>query len=164
MAATEQATCNHIKTNGSICKAVALQDEDYCYFHHRERQRLYRLSATCESIQRTVAAERLMKFPRTKEMQIMYADECAATMNALQLPTLEDAEAIQVVLTSVVRALATQQIDFRAAGLMLYAVQIASGNLRRLRTVPDSQFNEIALNDPEPLFVPDAPREAVSKQ
>jgi hypothetical protein len=101
-----------------------------------------------------------MKFPRTKELEIMYANECAATMDALQLPTLEDAEAIQVVLTSVVRALATQQIDFRAAGLMLYAVQIASGNLRRLRTVPDSQFNEITLDDPEPLLAPKVQYEA----
>jgi hypothetical protein len=49
---------------------------------------------------------------------------------------LEDANSIQVSLMQVVRLLATGQIDARIAGLMLYALQTASFNLRFTRFEP----------------------------
>jgi hypothetical protein len=45
----------------------------------------------------------------------------------ITLPTLEDANSIQVGLAEVMRLLVTNQIDHRTAALMLYALQTASG-------------------------------------
>jgi len=157
MAKTTQKLCNHVKTNGSICKAVALEARDYCYFHHRDRVRLQSLSTNFRNLRGHILESRRLGIKRRDAQNLIYADECAAAMDSLQLPALEDAESIQTVITSVVRALATQQIEFRAAGLMLYAAQIASANLHRLRTGPSST-DDIALTDPEPLPLFAAPR------
>jgi hypothetical protein len=150
MAKTQQKLCNHVKTNGSICKAVALEDQDYCYFHHRDRSRMQSLSTNFRNLRSHILHSRGLGIKRRDTQDLIYADECAAAMDALQLPALEDAESIQIVITNVVRALASQQIEFRAAGLMLYAAQIASSNLNRIRIVPSST-DVVALNDPEPL-------------
>jgi hypothetical protein len=48
----------------------------------------------------------------------------------MTLPSLEDANSIQVALAEMFRLLATQQIDHKSAALMLYALQTASANLR----------------------------------
>ena len=48
----------------------------------------------------------------------------------LVLPTLEDANSIQVGLAEVMRQLTEQMIDHRTAALMLYALQIASTNVK----------------------------------
>ena len=47
------------------------------------------------------------------------------------LPVLEDADSIQMGLVEVMRLIVTQQIDHKAAGLLLYALQTASANLKR---------------------------------
>ena len=49
----------------------------------------------------------------------------------LDLPVLEDANSIQVALMQVMRLLISHQIDHKTAGLLLYALQTASFNLRR---------------------------------
>jgi hypothetical protein len=55
----------------------------------------------------------------------------------MTLPSLEDANSIQVALAEIVRLLATNQIDHRPAGLMLYALQTASANLRMTSFEPE---------------------------
>jgi len=46
------------------------------------------------------------------------------------LPLLEDANAVQLSLMNVIQRLGSGQIDHKTAGLMLYALQTASVNLR----------------------------------
>ncbi|MFY9841938.1 MAG: hypothetical protein ACLP0H_03985 [Terriglobales bacterium] len=53
------------------------------------------------------------------------------------LPILEDANSIQVGLAEVMRQLVTKQIDHRTAGLLLYALQTASANLRMTSFEPE---------------------------
>jgi hypothetical protein len=48
------------------------------------------------------------------------------------IPILEDAHSIQLSIAQVMRQLMDQTIDSKTAGLMLYALQIASANLRQL--------------------------------
>jgi hypothetical protein len=48
----------------------------------------------------------------------------------ISLPSLEDANSVQVGLAEMLRLLATNQIEHRTAALMLYALQTASANLR----------------------------------
>jgi hypothetical protein len=55
----------------------------------------------------------------------------------ITLPTLEDANSIQVGLAEMLRLLATSQIDHRTAALMLYALQTASANLRMTSFEPE---------------------------
>ena len=52
---------------------------------------------------------------------------------ALDLPTLEDAESIQLALGDVLRGLANGKMDVRSANTLLYGLQIASTNLRKLQ-------------------------------
>src|SRR5437879_2981476 len=53
------------------------------------------------------------------------------------LPTLEDANSIQVALASVIERLIMLEIDHKTAALMLYALQTASMNLKRTSLEPE---------------------------
>jgi hypothetical protein len=53
------------------------------------------------------------------------------------LPTLEDANSIQISLAKVMEQLIMQEIDHKTAALMLYALQIASMNLKRTSLEPE---------------------------
>ena len=55
---------------------------------------------------------------------------------ACELPPLEDANAIQIAVMEVARALLEDRLDLRRAGLLLYALQIASSNLKRVNFEP----------------------------
>jgi hypothetical protein len=52
------------------------------------------------------------------------------------LPTLEDANSIQVALAKVMQQLVLSEIDHKTAALMLYALQTASMNLKRTSLEP----------------------------
>ncbi len=56
----------------------------------------------------------------------------------ITLPTLEDANSIQLGLVRVMELLARQQIDHRTGTLLLYALQTASANLNRTSFAPDA--------------------------
>ncbi len=51
----------------------------------------------------------------------------------LNFPVLEDASAVQVALMQVIRAITDGKLDSKTAGLLLYALQTASYNLKRMR-------------------------------
>ena len=53
------------------------------------------------------------------------------------LPTLEDANSIQVTLAKVIERLVLQEIDHKTAALLLYALQTASMNLKRTSLEPE---------------------------
>ena len=54
-----------------------------------------------------------------------------------RLPTLEDANSVQVALADVMERLVLQEIDHKTAALMLYALQTASMNLKRTSLEPE---------------------------
>jgi hypothetical protein len=60
----------------------------------------------------------------------------ARRLTNFELPVLEDGNSIQAALMEVMRLVATQQMDHKTAGLLLYALQIASSNLVRVRVEP----------------------------
>jgi hypothetical protein len=99
--------CQHIKVNGTQCGSPAMRDRSYCYFHMRWHRK----------------GRRVNDFLQKQQI--------------LVLPTLEDANSIQVGLADIMRQLATKMIDHRTAGLLLYAVQIASANLKHTSFEPD---------------------------
>jgi hypothetical protein len=56
--------------------------------------------------------------------------------NMFDLRVLEDADSIQITLGQVMRMIVCRQVDSKSAGLLLYALQIASANLRRTHFEP----------------------------
>jgi hypothetical protein len=94
--------CQHIKINGTQCGSPALRSKPHCYFHQKWHE------------QRIVINSR-----RARQARV-----------ALDFPVLEDANAVQVCLMQVMRLALTGRIDQRTTGLMLYALQTASANLR----------------------------------
>jgi len=102
------ARCQHLKVNGTRCGSPALHRQKFCYFHKQWRQKRLVINS---NIQRE----------RWK----------------VTLPVLEDADSIQMGLVEVMRLIVTQQIDHKAAGLLLYALQTASANLKRTSFEPE---------------------------
>ncbi|MGA8270007.1 MAG: hypothetical protein WB919_00485 [Candidatus Sulfotelmatobacter sp.] len=92
--------CRHIKVNGIQCGSPALRRRRHCYFHERVRE----------------------QHARIMDSQFRQA--------RFVVPVLEDANSVQMALMQVMQMLATGQMDHKTAGLMLYALQTASANLR----------------------------------
>jgi len=92
--------CQHVKMNGTQCGSPALRRRRHCFFHERIRREQAKITAD-------VSAQRLF-----------------------DLPLLEDANSVQVALMKVIQMLGAGRLDHKTAGLMLYALQTASVNLR----------------------------------
>jgi len=108
--------CQHIKTNGTQCGSPALRNGEYCYFHRRWRMTTVDLSHSAHHV--------------TTEFV---------------LPVLEDADSIQITLGQIMRMIVCRQVDTKSAGLLLYALQIASANLRRTGFEPYHRNVTVAL-------------------
>jgi hypothetical protein len=96
--------CQHIKVNGTQCGSPAVRRNSFCYFHGRWR-----------------------------EQRILLGNTRPKAIPSLDLPVLEDANSIQVAIMQVLSLLLTGQVEHKTAGLLLYGLQTASGNLRRAR-------------------------------
>jgi hypothetical protein len=92
--------CQHVKVNGTQCGSPALRRRRLCYFHERIRQE-----------QSKIAAD-------------------GSAQRRFDLPLLEDANSVQVALMKVIQMLGSGGMDHKTAGLILYALQTASVNLR----------------------------------
>ena len=56
--------------------------------------------------------------------------------SGLELPLLEDANAVQVTIQEIMQAILDRRIDNKRAGLLLYSLQLASSNIRNLTPLP----------------------------
>ena len=95
--------CRHIKVNGTQCGSPALRHKDFCFYHQQDRP----LPVEC------------------------YFDGPDAT-GQITLPYFEDAHSIQTVLRQVVQMVLQKRLERKTASLLLYALQIASSNLKRM--------------------------------
>lgn len=94
--------CQHIKTNGTQCASPALRDDKFCHYHQE-----------C----------------RPERVEIKGAD--GKTCKIL-VPLFEDGNSIQTMVRQVAVLLLQDKIDSKKAGQVLYALQIASSNLKRM--------------------------------
>jgi hypothetical protein len=92
--------CQHVKVNGTQCGSPALRRRRLCFFHDKVRRERARIAADSSAQRR------------------------------FNLPLLEDANSVQLALMKVIQMLGSGQLDHKTAGLMLYALQTASINLR----------------------------------
>jgi len=93
--------CRHIFTEGRRCGGVCLRNEEFCYFHHTTRRPVEDAAAR------------------------------KARLGTFELIVPEDRAAIQLAICQVLERIASNDLDPRRAGLLLYGLQIASLNLPR---------------------------------
>ncbi|HEY6412079.1 MAG TPA: hypothetical protein VIX42_00230 [Edaphobacter sp.] len=127
--------CRHIFTDGRRCGSACLRYEEFCYYHHTTR--------------------RPAENPRQRRNR----------RSTFDLPLPEDRSAIQHSIGEVLRRIASNDIDPRRAGLLLYGLQIASLNLPKpqpgRRSTPEIEtVEEITL---DPTHGPLAPKIEVEK-
>ena len=92
--------CQHVKINGTQCGSPALRRRRHCFFHERIRRERAKIAAD------------------------------TSAQRGFDLPLLEDANSVQVALMKTIQMLGCGRLDHRTAGLILYALQTASVNLR----------------------------------
>ena len=63
----------------------------------------------------------------------LYLDGERHSDGSMVLPVFEDAHSIQTVIRQVVQLMLSRRIDRKDAGVLLYALQIASGNLKTMQ-------------------------------
>jgi len=107
--------CRHIRSNGLQCHAVALRNSVFCYFHCRlhHSPRLYRSMTVCR--------------PDPKRKGAIF-----------DTGILKDRAAIQIAISRVVQALASNQMDLRHARSLLYGLQLAIANTCGLDPINDA--------------------------
>jgi hypothetical protein len=103
MSSSSAPRCRHIKVNGTQCGSPALRNKNFCFYHQENR-------------------------PWPVEC---YADDKYAT-GTITLPYFEDAHSIQSVIRQVVQMVMQKRIEQKTASVLLYALQIASSNLKRM--------------------------------
>jgi hypothetical protein len=99
--------CQHIRVNGTLCGSPALRRSRFCFFHKRWH-----------------------------DQRVAINSNKRRSRVAFDLPVLEDANSIQVALMQIMRLILAHQIDPKTAGLLLYALQTASVNLRHTNFQP----------------------------
>ncbi len=102
--------CRHVFIDGHRCGSPCLRGEDFCYYHHGTRR-----------------PRRATPASPTGLLHDPYNEPPNQT--TLTLPIPEDHSSVQLAIGTIMQGLATNALDPRRAGLLLYALQIASGNL-----------------------------------
>jgi len=118
MSSLAAARCQHIKVSGIQCGSPALRKKSYCFYHQQNR-------------------------PLTVEC---YSEGQYAT-GEIVLPVFEDAHSLQTVIRQVVQMVLQKRIERKTASLLLYALQLASSNLKRMEL--EKPQPEQIVTDPE---------------
>ena len=123
MSSFTAARCRHIKVSGTQCGSPALRSKIFCFYHHKDRP----VPVEC------------------------YSDIEYAT-GEINLPFFEDAHSIQAVIRQVVQMVLQKRLERKTASLLLYALQIASSNLKRMEL--EKPQPEQVVTDLEPVVDP----------
>jgi hypothetical protein len=120
--------CRHIKANGTQCGSPALRSKKFCFYHQNNRP-----------------------------LGIgTYSKKDDSFSQAFDLPIFEDAHSIQAVLRQVSKMILINEIELKPAGLLLYALQIASSNLKRLeleKPQPEQVVTDIETDEKTKLSI-----------
>jgi hypothetical protein len=109
--------CQHVKMNGTQCGSPALRLRRQCFFHERIRRERAKIAAD------------------------------TSAQRGFDLPLLEDANSVQVALMKVIQMVGSGRMDHKTAGLILYALQTASVNLRNAEFEADEATDVVIDRD-----------------
>jgi hypothetical protein len=118
MSSFAAARCQHIKVSGTQCGSPALRSKKFCFYHQQDRP----MAVEC------------------------YFDRDYAA-GEITLPFFEDAHSIQSVIRQVVQMVLQKRLEQKTASLLLYALQIASSNLKRMEL--EKPQPEQVVTDPD---------------
>ena len=140
MSSSEAPRCRHVKVNGTQCGSPAVRSKSFCYYHQQHRPIL----AEC------------------------YSDGEYSTGEIL-LPVFEDAHSVQSVIRKVVQMVLQKRIERKTASLLLYALQIASSNLKRMeleKPQPEQVVIDVVtpLKYEPPIAAPELTEEELKEQ
>ena len=102
--------CQQIKLDGEPCRAAVLRGKKFCYYH-------------------------LHSGPPPKDV----SNPGVIPQVQFHLPLLDDATSIQATITLVCEHLLHRRLEPKKAGILLYAMQVASSNLSRMNHEDRSQ-------------------------
>jgi|SRR5208337_4763425 len=125
MSSSAAPRCRHIKVNGTQCGSPALRHKNFCFYHQQDRP----LKVEC------------------------YSEGEYAT-GEIALPIFEDAHSVQTVIRQVVQMLLQKRLERKTASLLLYALQIASSNLKRIeleKPQPEQVVTNLATESETPM-------------
>jgi hypothetical protein len=111
--------CRYVHADGGRCGSRALRRQNFCYYHTANRPPVQN--------------------PRRRKQE----------RNEFTLSDPTDRTALQISLGEVLRLIAANKIDPRRAGLLLYGLQIACGNITRLAAEYSRYSVEELVEDPE---------------
>ncbi len=141
--------CRHVLPSSDRCHAAAIKGGHWCYYHarlhfqqtQRQAQESARRSREARSKPRLtngtfapreesnpIGSTEPARHPEQHEAPEHYSAETIP----LELPAVEDSASIQLALIQVVQALASNLLDPRRAGLLLYGLQVASANAKNV--------------------------------
>jgi hypothetical protein len=122
--------CTHIKTNGSLCRSPALAGEPLSFFHNR-LQVTHKRPQDARPLASYSQEYAILSEGGPEEDPFAVA-RAYPHQNEIDFPPLEDAEAVQLATSMLFQAIATGQIHFKRARLLIYALKIAVINHRAL--------------------------------
>jgi hypothetical protein len=157
--------CRHIRPSGRRCQSPALRSSAFCYYHEKANAHLRTLhpltdgtyncidptTPDCDAIRRSPLLSQFFAETRTP-LKFVF-------------PPLEDAESVQLSLSMVLSALGQDRVEPRRAASMLYNLQIAAGNVKRLTGDPAATVTDSVLDPNGTPIAPDEdPQEVIELQ
>jgi len=122
--AVKSSICRYIRTSGHRCQSPALTGSVFCYYHRILRRSHDAASTTKVGPLRPETVQYLLQNGQSIDQ--------FAPSRPLNFPPLVDAESIQLTISLLFAAIVAGQIDPNVARGLLYALQVASCNLRIL--------------------------------
>ena len=97
-----QNYCHHVNATGVFCRGIPVKKREYCYWHLHENGRRMKAARARARCERVI----------------------------LQLPVLDDLQAVQVGLMQLAEAIAHGEIDHRSGRLLLAVLRLAAANIK----------------------------------
>ncbi len=125
MSSSAAPRCRYIKVSGTQCGSPALRHKNFCFYHQQNR---------------TITAE-------------CYSEGKYAT-GEIDLPAFEDAHSVQNVIRQIMQMVLQKRIEQKTASILLYALQIASSNLKRMeleKPQPEQVVVDLEMESETPI-------------
>jgi hypothetical protein len=125
MSSSAAPRCRHIEVSGAQCGSPAIRHKNFCFYHQQNR---------------TITAE-------------CYSEGKYAT-GEIDLPVFEDAHSVQNVIRQIMQMVLQKRIEQKTASILLYALQIASSNLKRMeleKPQPEQVVTDLEMESETPI-------------
>ena len=148
--------CRHIRPSGRRCQTPALRGKPLCFHHanaNAHHRALHPPDDGTSNILYSLGNDEAAAIRREPLLAEYYANTRGPVI--LDFPPLEDANAVQLALSMVLTVLGQNRLDPTRAASMLYNLQIASGNARRLTHNESRSVCDIVQDEAGNILAPD---------